>query len=257
MASDELTGWLEEEYLAEQAEFGGHNGYSFTEWHCLAQIPKQPDDYDGPPRYCKNPTQPKENEAENGRGKRCRHHNGWMGTDSMEAGIAAGEETTFEENNAAALKHGMYAEDENLKENFSEADEALFDQIMMWAEEYGFEDGSPAFTVLESMALSKVREMRAEKYLNENGEVVERQAFDPETGNVEEWEEVHPLSDAVRLKKKTILSMMKELGLTPKAKSRMGESEAKATASEAIGKMAADALDSDDEEYDPSEFTDG
>lgn len=254
MASQKVTGWTNEQLMEEQAHFEGRHGYDFTDWFCLKQIPRQPDDYDGPDRYCKNPTSPKDDEE--GRHPGCHWHKGVAGTEAAETAADHLEDDQFEEGNTAATTHGMYTEDENLKDDFSEADEELFDLIMGWAEDYGFGEGSPAYMELESLALSKVREMRAEKYLNENGELVEREQYNPEAERVETWEEVHPLSDHLRLKKKTILSIMKELGLTPKSEAQMGEAEANASASEAIGEVAAEALDSDENEYDPGEFSD-
>lgn len=162
-----------------------------------------------------------------------------------------------EEGNALNLKHGMYATDANLKEHWDEADEKLYEQIMGWAEDYGFEPGTPAHQELESLALSKVRTMRGEVYLAENGEVVTREQYNPETDTVEEWEEVHELSDNVRLKKQTILRMMSQLGLTPKSEASMGKDESEASAAEAVAGMAAEALDDSDADYDPEEFTDG
>ena len=248
MAKEEITGWGKEEYL--QYKFEEHpddHEWDFEDFYCLKQIIYQPEDYDGPTRYCQKYTKPKDGE---GRYSKCYVHIG-AENGGTEAGLEAGEE--FEENNAAALKHGMYAEDENLKANWSEADEAVFNKVMGWAEDYGFDEGSPEFMQLESLGLSKVRELRSEKYLNENGQVVEREQYNPETGEVQEWEEVHELADHVRLKKQTIIQMMKELGLTPKAKSQIGESDAKADEAGAVAEIVDQALDGD-EEYDPEMF---
>lgn len=254
MASQKVTGWTKAEYLKEKYEHPEDHEYTFEEFYCLAEIPRQPEDYDGPTRYCKANTRTKDDG--DGRHGRCRFHNGAVGSGdgnwekSLEAADQAGE------GNTRRMEHGMYAEDENLKENWSDADQKLFDRVMAWAEEYGFEEGSPEYEMLESLALSKVRELRSEKYLNEKGEVVEREQYDPETGTVETYEEVHSLSDNLRLKKQTILKMMKELGLTPKAKASMDESEAEAGAAEAMAEVASKALDGDGNDYDPEQFED-
>jgi hypothetical protein len=148
----------------------------------------------------------------------------------------------------------MYAEDANLIEDFSDADEALFEQIMSWAEDYGFEEGSPAHVQLESLALSKVREMRGEVYLQENGEIVLEESFDPETGQKTEREETHPLKNDLRLQKQTIDKMLGSLGLTPKAESQMDLNDSGASAAEAVGEMAQNAIESEDGGYDADQF---
>jgi hypothetical protein len=151
------------------------------------------------------------------------------------------------------IEHGMYAEDANLKDNFSAADERLYDLIMSWADRKGWEEGDPEYLLLEDFALSKVREMRAEDYLNENGEVIEREEFIEGLGKLNTYEEVHPLRNELRLQKKTVLDMMKELGMTPKSKSQMDSSETEASAMEQIADVASEAI-SDDGDYDPDQF---
>lgn len=245
MASQKVTGWTKEDRERERREHPDDHTWEFEEFYCLAEIPHQPDDYEGPTRYCANYTKRLEGED---RRPRCRFHD-------AEKNWEPEDENPISEGEARHLKHGMYAEDENLKEDFSEADKKLFEKIMGWAEDFGFEAESPAYMQLESLALSKVREMRAEKYLNEEGELVEREAWNPEEETLETWEEVHPLADHLRLKKRTILDMMKELGLTPKSQASIDASEGSANASEAIAEIAEEALDSEEAEYDPEKFT--
>lgn len=245
MAVEKVTGWTKEDVARERHEHPDDHEYDFEEFYCLTQINRQPPDYDGPPRYCAKYTL-LDDDFENGRRPSCRFHK--RNIEDLP------DEGRWEEGDVTNMKHGMYAEDENLKDDFSEADEKLFEKIMGWAEDFGFEEGSPAYTQLESLALSKVREMRAEKYLNENGELVEREAWNPEKEELETWEEVHPLSDQLRLKKQTIVDMMKELGLTPKAQSQMDAASSEGNAMDAFAEMAESALDDDEAEYDPSEF---
>jgi hypothetical protein len=251
MAKREITGWTKEDYLQyKHKEHPDDHEWDFEEFYCLNEIICQPEEYDGPTRYCKKYTKPKDGE---GRYTSCNVHITVTGDDRGIEPIRENDAMP-EEGNSRALTHGMYAEDENLKENWSEADEKIYDKVMGWAEDFGFEEGGPAHTQLESLAMSKVRELRSEKYLNENGEVVEREAWNPETEQLEEWEEVHELADHLRLKKKTILSMMKELGLTPKAQSQIGESDAKADEANAVAELTSEAIDKENENYDPEQF---
>ncbi len=244
MSRKEITGWTQQEVEEAYEEHPDDHELDFKECYCLNEIPVQPHGYVGPPRYCRNHCATERWRGEQVRFNACRYH-------------GANREIlkTVEKN----VKHGMYANDQNLLQNFSKADRILFEQIMSWAEEEGFEEGSPAYMSLESLAFAKVREMRAEKYIQEAGsEVVEKEIRNPETGKVVSTEEdVHPLSDNLRLKKKTIMSMMSELGLTPKSRASIGKDESKADEAETISEMASQALDSDSGEYNPDEFTDG
>ena len=243
MSADEVTGWTREELRQSIQDHPEDHDLEFHEYYCLGEIRRQPDDYYGEQRYCSKYTS-LGGEGEDRR-PRCRFHDGSSDTPEGQK-VQPGE--------ALAIKHGMYAEDANLIEDFSEADEALFEQIMSWAEEYGFEEGSPAHVQLESLALSKVREMRGEVYLQENGEIVLEESFDPETGQKTEREETHPLKNDLRLQKQTIDKMLGSLGLTPKAESQMDLNDSGASAAEAVGEMAQNAIDSEGGGYDPDQF---
>lgn len=252
MATEEVTGWTYAEMLDAKEEFENRDSfvakrYSFEESYCLREIAFQPEDYDGPQRFCSKYTLVDRTYEE--RSPQCEFHGGWN-----DASAKGSRENRLEEDNTRALKHGMYAEDSGLKEEFTEADDKLYETIMGWAEDYGFEEGSPEYSVLEDLALSKVREMRGEVYLHENGEIVTREQFDPTTGEKITEEDTHPLKNDIRLQKKTILDMMKELGLTPKAKSHMDSEQSGANALENITEIANSALDDEDAEYDPEQF---
>lgn len=248
MASDELTGWTRAKVECRRQEHESKLDFQvdweFEEKYCLNEIARQPPEYDGPPRYCGNPTSLGDDDKD-GRRPRCRFHDGYKDIDQH-------GQDNFKEGNAKAMKHGMYAEDSNLKDDFSEADQKLFEQIMEWAESYGFEEGSPAYMQLETLALSKVREMRSEKYLQENGEIQVEEHWNPEKEEMVENEETHPLKNDLRLQKQTILKMLDSLGLTPKSASQMDRNESSADESDAIAEMAKEALD--EGEYDPDQF---
>jgi hypothetical protein len=251
MAKRELTGITQEEIYEQKADFlqrhPDKTEEDFENWRCLRKINFQPDFYDGEQRFCPKYTL----KGENGeRSTFCDTHGGWEDTSHL---AEAGKETRAKEGNTKAVKHGMYAEDSGLKDEFSETDEQLYDMIMSWAESRGWEKGSPEYLLLEDFALSKVREMRAEKYLNENGEIVERREFIEALGEFETYEETHELKGDLRLQKKTVLDMMKELGLTPKAKSQMDSSKTEASAMEQIADVASEAI-GNDEQYDPERF---
>ena len=64
----------------------------------------------------------------------------------------------------------MYAENWRLAEDFSEADDAMFDYILSWANIYGWPDREtdPArYDLLEQFAYDRVRSLRAEEYFED------------------------------------------------------------------------------------------
>lgn len=221
---------------------------------CLAEIKKQPDDYDGPTRYCThycfqredNPTDP------DGFAPRCRLHGGKCLTgDDVEY-----PEEIFDSSDPYNLKHGMYASDEHLKEDFSDKDQELYDFIMSWADSYGIDrEADPAqYDMLQQLAVERVRSARSAKYLLSEGETDDTPVFDNE-GRVYEREQTsHALSEEHQRQRKLILKIMKEMGLTPKERSKMDTDQREASAAEDIASLASEALNSGDGSYNPEEY---
>lgn len=248
---------------------------AFEDVYCLTKIPFQPDEYDGPTRYCKqyacrvtedewneryDDEYPERRSHENfdGRGYHpsCTRHgrscNSAASTDHLRQGFAN-------------LKHGMYAEDWRLREDFSEEDRALFDYIMGWAEIYGWpsQDEDPArYEILEMLAFNRVRSARAAEWFqrkadeNDDGEaeIEYREVRDDEGVVIGEVPVPNTLSEDLRLLHKTIIDQMKELGLTPKSRGEMDLMESETDMNDVVGDLASKALSKDDHSYDPSEF---
>jgi len=238
MAQREVTGGTVQE-LAElkhdykQSPKYIESGVPFETAYCLTEIGKQPDDYDGPTRYC---TKRVARTDDGGHAYTCRFH-GAITSDQA-------EQDNLEKPGIAALKHGMYATDEHLQEVFTDDDQKLYDFIMSWAEAYGWPDKSedPArYDLLEQLAIERVRAARSERYVLEEGEIQEQEVFDDQ-GQVHEIEDENTLTEALRLQRKLILDLMKELGLTPKEQARMGAEESQANAAEQLAEVAAEAV---------------
>jgi hypothetical protein len=256
MAQGEVTGWTREEMLARKHEWekGGtppREKWDFEEAYCLVKIGKQPEDYDGPQRYCSQTTQISDDGTR--RSGACKFHGLWKNNAEHL------EEHQFEEGNTAAIKHGMYADDERLKEVFTEADQQLYDFIMSWADAYGWpseEEDPSRYYLLERLAINAVRTERSERYLDEreNGVIQVKEVFDPKSGHLQEIEETHPLFDDIRKLQKLLLDIMKELGITPKERRKLDAQETEASAADQIAEIARDAVVSDEHEYDPAQF---
>jgi hypothetical protein len=254
MARSQVTGWTREEMLARKHEWetGGTRArekWDFEEAYCLTKIGKQPEDYDGPQRYCKKTTIIDAGE----RPASCKFHGLWRNDGEHLV------EHQFEEGNSAALKHGMYADDDKLRDDFTESDQRLYDFIMSWADAYGWpseEEDPGRYYLLNRLAMNAVRTERSEKYLDEreNGVIQVKEVFDPKSGRIQEVEETHPLFDDIRKLQKLLVDIMKELGVTPKERQKLDAQQTEASAADQIAEVAREAVTGDDHDYDPMQF---
>jgi len=280
MAAGELTGATAEELPAmkerhEDARLYNRNAIEFEVAFCLRRIGKQPDDYDGPDRFCKRyaarltreewenryddefpTTKGHDSFDERAYHTQCQFH-GRSGNPNVHDNVEVG---------FTNLKHGMYAENWRLAEDFSEADAAMFDYILSWADIYGWPDRETdpgRYDLLEQFAYDRVRSLRAEEYFEEiaaendgQSEIEYRDVRDDEGVVVGEVPVPNALGEDLRLLRKDMRDQMKELGLTPKSRGKMDALEEQASAHEAIGQLADEALKGD-HEYDPTSFSDG
>ena len=275
MAAGEITGATREEVQELRAEHEGANLYvnhdiPFRTAFCLRVIGKQPDEYDGPQRYCKQRASKltdeewaeKYDDEYDNRDERsycpfCRFH--FRDTTTS----PDGNPEYLLEAGMAPLKHGMYAENFRLAADFSEEDALMFDYIMGWADIYGWpdrEDDPARYDLLEQFAYDRVRSLRSEEYFEEVAEendgqsqIEYRQEYDNQGMVIGEYPVPNALSEDLRLLRKDLRDQMKEMGLTPKARGEMDAMESQASAHEAIGELAQKAV-SGDHEYDPSQF---
>lgn len=253
MAQAEVTGATERELATLKGRYYQTpkykaEGTAFEVAYCLTEIGKQPDDYDGPTRYCSKRVKRLD---DGGHAPSCRFHGGSNNRD--------GSLENLEDPGLAALKHGMYAEDENLRTDFSEDDQRLYDSILAWADIYDFpsrEEDPALYELLEMYAMEKVRSVRSFDYLYEEGEVVSVPEYGPDGGIVGERDQENTLSEAHRLQQKLLVDILKEMGMTPKAKNKMDALESTASAGEQLAEVAKTAITGGDTEYDPERFSD-
>jgi hypothetical protein len=235
------------------------NNIPFEVSYCLTEIGKQPDEYDGPQRYCKKRVAKRDaSEYDGGKFDKaayapsCRFHGG---------DNAKGCEKTkhnLENPLTAGLTHGTYAEDEHLIMDFTDSEQILFDRIMNdWPEVYDWpsrSDDPARYRILRRVAVNEVRAMRQEDYLDAEGETVEIPVFDDEGNQTDTKDEENPVSREYRLLMKEVTNQMKQLALTPKERQKMDSLESQADKDDAISEIANDALHGGDKEYDPEQF---
>ena len=258
MAYGEVTGASEEELHRMRREhldsplYKNHN-IPFDIAYCITAIGKQPEQYEGPQRYCKKRAAKKEDDEYEGSGtdkvaycNSCNYHGRDQGN----------YEKHFGKSQTSAIKHGAYTEDEHLKMDFDDHEQDLYDSIMEeWPEIYNWpsEDEDPArYRILRRVAVNEVRSTREEDYLDGH-EVHEEPIYDDQGVQVGTKEVENPLSREYRLLMSEITNQMKELGLTPREQQKMDTMSSKADKDDALSEIASEALDGD-EEYDPNQF---
>lgn len=259
MAAGEITGAGPHE-LAEMrvrhrsTRLAERHGISFETAYCLTRIGKQPDEYDGPERYCRQRASKLdswdgEEYAEGAYAPSCRFHGSNNGGDSNEENL--------EDPRVMHITHGLYAEDEHLRMDFTDAEQALYDSIVeSWPDIYDWpseEDDPARYLILRKVATNAVRSVRAEDYIDSEGEVHFRDIFDEQGVVIGEEADENPLSREYRLLLNQIIDMLGELGLTPKARQQMDTLEANADKNDALADIANEALEGD-HEYDPGQF---
>jgi hypothetical protein len=264
MAAREITGADKEELQALRGEYYNQplsveEGIPFETAYCLNPIAKQPDHYDGEQRFCKRRAAKKDEEDYEG-GPRdaaafavcCHSHGGDVEKNGHE------QKHHLEDPRTAAIKHGLEAEDDNLIMDFDESEQKLFDSIMEgWPEIYDWppqEEDPARYRILRRVAVNEVRSVRAEDYIDDEGEVHIRRI---PTEHGEQTEEVeNPLSREYRLLMSEVTDQMKELGLTPKERQKMDTLESQADKDDAVSDIASEALSDGDNDYDPTQFDD-
>lgn len=263
MAAGEVTGADEDELQQLRLDFLDtpieEAGVAFETAYCLHKIGKQPEEYDGPTRWCKRRAAKLTDDewAEEYDDEKTRKDARAFHPSCQFHGRGHGSEATLPDDRGFAnLKHGMYATDRRLREDFSEADEKLYEEILEWAEIYDFptrEEDPARWKLLEKLAINEVRSVRGYLYLYDEGEVQLKDIYDEQGVVVGEEPEENALSKEYRLLQSTLIDIMRELGVTPKERSKMSSQETEASAADTLAKVAEEAL-SQDNDYDPDEF---
>lgn len=250
MAKQEITGLtpegqeeLREEFLSKPAS----DWYDFEERYCLYSIFYQPEEYDGPDRRCSN-TAHKDRYGN----YRCRFHEN-LSPGNMD-NMTPGNPTHF-----------MTATDEYLMEHLTEEEEQLYDSILNWAEIYGVDaDEDPAaYDSLKLLAKQRVREVKASKYLFDEGEIVDKLirdeegnvVIDQETGEPKTEDDTNVISEEYRRLINLIEDLKRNLLMTRKEQAKADDRSVVAdSADKASAAMSELVKDEEDKKFDVSEF---
>lgn len=224
----------------------------FEDRFCLAKLNKQPDDYNGPQRYCMYVAH---DEFENGR-THCKFH----GRNLHIGGI----EDNMEHPELAGMKHGMFAEVQNLVKDFDDKDQALYDWITeRYSDAYGISpESDPAAAYdLHRLAAEIVRAERGRGFLVGEGEVHEKEVRNEEgrvviddSGDVVTEKSEHYLAKMMHRQDKKISQLERDLLVTRKERSKQESVDDAVEAMQTFQELGASLINREAEEYDPDEF---
>ena len=240
MATQEVTGKTKTELRELRREFEQSNRgqiYDFEDCFCLAKIPRQPEDYEGPPRYCASRNL-------NHKTKICKFHGG------------AGRPNPDNLEPLANMKHGMNAKRENLIKDFSDADRQLYDWIVEeWPEAYdvNLDDDPLAAYEFHALAVEIVRAERAEGFLIREGEDNQKKVFGPD-GSVHYEDVPHYLADMLQRQRKLIMRMEDNLGISRKKRMQNEQAQDATEVMKSFAEVGASLISDADADYDPDEW---
>lgn len=247
MAKDSLTGATQDEVERLRHEWNQKDkDIPFEERYCLAEIPHQPEDYDGPPRYCR-----KMQTIEFGDNHICKFHGG------------AGKINEDNLDPMGAMKHGMKAARDNLVNDFDEKDRVLYDWIVeSYADAYDLnpEDDPANAYDLHRLAAEIVRAERGRGYLMKEGEVQEDEVVSDDGLVVDQDGEVvtdkseHYLHDMLYRQDNKITKLEKELGVTRKERQKRKSQDDAIDAVKQFSELGKTFLDRENaEDFDPDD----
>jgi hypothetical protein len=244
MAKFKVSGKTQDEIDERRESYTGDE--PFEERYCLAKIPHQPDDYDGPDRFCLNTET-----YQLGSNQLCKYHGGKgsINVDNLDP--------------LAAMTHGMRASRSNLIKDFDEKDQALYHWITsQYPEQYDIdlaEDPNAAYDV-HRLAAEIVRAERGRGYTIAEGEVQEEpirndegQIVLDENGQIVTEKSQHYLSDMMHKQDNKISKLQKQLGITRKEQLRQDSTDEAVEVIKGFSELGEAFLKRGDSDYDPDD----
>lgn len=246
MASQGVSGWLPEEIEEKRAAFEERHAdddKEFDETYCLAKIPVQPDDYDGPQRYCGSPET-----IEHGSGYVCHHHGGARDVDDLEK--------------LASMTHGLRSLRKHIRETFDEKDEAIYKWV---TEEYpdaydiSIEESPADAYDVHRLAVEIVRAERGRGHVLQEGEIHEDEKVGEngivldENGEVVTEKSSHYLAKMLADQDRKITRLQKELGISRKERQKAQNADEAVEAVKNLTDLGSAFLDRDSQDYDASD----
>lgn len=222
----------------------------FEEAYCLTRIGKQPEEYDGPTRYCQN----RVSRGEAGEHHpSCRFHGGKLGANS----------DNLVEPHLANLKHAMYALPETIRETLSEEENELLDNVLEWPDIYDIDLASDPASghSFDTLALEIVRQYRGSLYILTEYEVNTKGVYAGDGSRLID-EQGQPVSEdvpnslisAFQSQIRMIESIKDNLGITRKAQTDEKQTDERTDTIDGLSTALSGLIEQGAGSYDPSKF---
>lgn len=244
MASTEVTGKTERQLRELRAEFEQSTRgqlYDFEDCYCLAKIPRQPDDYDGPDRYCFS------TKIVHG-ANHCKFH----------GGAGHGNPETLDK--YANLKHGMKATRKAILDTMTREGNEWQVELYEWVTEewpkaydIDLSNDPNAEYEFHALALEIVRAERAEGWIFKEGEKGQKKIFGPD-GSVHYEDVPHYLSDMMQRQRKLIMKMEDNLNISRKKRMQNEQAQDATDVLKSFTEVGASLISDADADYDPDEW---
>lgn len=243
MAYGEITGASVSGLMQMKQEFLKtplSDSLSFEEAYCLTRIGKQPEEYSGPTRYCRNLAARREDGT---KAISCRFHGG---------GGAGGVDPL------ANMSHGFFVNNQNFLDSLADHEQDFYNEVMYdWPEKYGinFDEDPSAMEDMHALARAIIRDERASVEISDRGLTTTKGQYAPDGTLLEREEQAHYLISPQQAQRRLVMKMKDELGISRKHRDVM---ESNGDASDTVAGLVEgmrEALDGDANEYDPDQFT--
>jgi hypothetical protein len=210
-------------------------GTAFEEAYCLVPIGKQPEEYDGPQRYCKNRA------AKDGIRPQCRFHGAYMpyNPDSLPK--------------YPNLKHSMYALPETILDTLTDEERDLLEWVMRWPEVYEIDlEADPASAhAFDTLALEIVRQARSSDYILANTEITTEGVYTPGGELLEQKTVPNRLIKDHQAQIRLIEKIKESLGITRKAQTAVEQTENRTDVMDSLSSALHDLINDDEAVYEP------
>lgn len=243
MASQEVSGATAEEINSLRGWYYNspkyrNEGTPFEEAFCLARIGKQPEEYDGPQRYCQNRV------AKDGNRPRCRFHSAFAKTKPENL------------DKYGRLTHSMYALPETIRNTLSDDEKDLLDWVMKWPEVYEIDlEADPAAAhTFDTLAIEIVRQARSSDYILANTEVTTEGVYDAKGELLETKEVGNRLIGEHQSQLRLIEKLKDSLGITRKQSKQNEQVESRTDVMDSLAGALGDLINEDESTYDPDLF---
>lgn len=245
MAKYKKTGRTWEQILEMQEEYDGNK--PFDQQYCLSKIPHQPEEYDGPPRFCIR----QGGLRQRGSNMLCKFHGGHGSHDPERL------------DKLGAMKHGMKATREHLIEDFDEKDQALYDWVVEHfpdAYDIDVENDPTAAYDLHRLAAEIVRAERGRGFLLDEGEVNETPVRNDEgrvvtddNGDIVTEKSEHYLAKMMDRQDRKITKLEKELMISRKERAKQENTDSAVEAIKSFSELGQKFLNRDSKDFDPDD----